>query len=1366
MDLALSSSLTFEPPSPSLLLRSQTTSPHRSRANNISTQRSAQRSPPDIFIPPPPPVDMDINHPVPSAAPNTLDQDVPMVDEETSSNQHVINTGDSILQQPQQEELAETSILDAPVEGILAESLANVNSTSQQEDQNAPDQNLDDQPPTMSEQVASPETLSTLPAEGQDSANPDEPDYSETSSDDDSDYDERPSPEDFRVDTSTPEEEEMKEIESKEEVAATDHGYFEKLFFHEMDDPEHVPEEVFRIDWTVRNVRGTYDHPNRRAVMKSPPVSTGGLEWRIKFYPRGNHTDHLSVYIEVKKPNSEDDHTRGLFSSSDETSSEAAPPSSPLQLPAEQSTTMVETPDIDMTGPEEASPEREDDSSGGTSDEQDDHWEVAVQFGIVMYNPSEPRVHVSQGQGHRLEHRFCSGSTDWGCTRFYGPHGTLWKRQRGQRQAMFQDDTLAFTAYVRIIKDDTQMLFRNPVDAGPWDSLAKTGLRGLTTRRAEDFFAAAAIASWALLRPFRDIIQDAPTVDPQNANPVPPKGLVIALQRTLHRMQTQQKPFPSPVSLAPVIDFFRALGIYHNSTYDLGVYDVVKFWELLRSRLQKELEDTVLSDQLGDIFDGSLERKTKGKRTRDVMTVLPVPAGQPPGKRTTTVVPISAGQSPSLRLPIKKMKSVQEALSKYMEGDDQVSRATFRKLPKFMHVELERQKFNEASRKWERVVDRVKMDETVDLTPWAPARNPFNSGPDVSSLYTLYGVIVHEGDLRSSRFRSILRPGGPGTRWYAYIRDNDVDKVVCQTQKQAIENNEGVDPGMERDGLEPVVYVVMYVRNDVVGEFLQGLPDRPPAPDWIQNEAEVPVTADPWTIESDKMLIEHLGNVHNVRIYRSHLFPGNTGAGVFDLYKASSTNLREKMIINLKLRGTSTIGDVKRHLDSMIPGIESPHQCHLFRFDATAGALARPSVRLADSVKLAMEKLERSQTQFWLHITPPGASNLHQPLGGDPESPPLIDLSDPTDDDPSPNAGDTVHQESEIQASDGDDFLMSDAPDMPATNDDGHTEGLGREAFYLLDFVANAHDHTTQPWVTVPSGLWLVPQVPFTNDSTLTPQETIYFFLKRFNPKEQIMRAVGSYIVNANAVIGPVVCRLLVLPEEYGFTLSAEEPDYSVKSLNREGTFSGQNLSNGVILIVTDEITDVESRDIREAGGMDDTDSYLSFCARQNLNEGIHPMEGYISNEYFTNMSSSGQTKNGLFHGLGTFTDLNGNTYDGNFVAGRRDGNGWQHFQNDDDYNGDWKDDRMDGEGTMVYAKTGNTYVGGFLAGRRHGRGRMDYKVAEDEEQLCQICYEEDIDCLFYDCGHVCACIKCARQLETCPVCRKPVKAAVKMYRT
>lgn len=79
----------------------------------------------------------------------------------------------------------------------------------------------DDQPSTVPEEMASPESTSTAPPEPHGLANSDGPEYSETSSDSESD-DERPTREDFVEDSSTPDAKELEEIESRQEIAGTD----------------------------------------------------------------------------------------------------------------------------------------------------------------------------------------------------------------------------------------------------------------------------------------------------------------------------------------------------------------------------------------------------------------------------------------------------------------------------------------------------------------------------------------------------------------------------------------------------------------------------------------------------------------------------------------------------------------------------------------------------------------------------------------------------------------------------------------------------------------------------------------------------------------------------------------------------------------------------------------------------------------------------------------------------------------------------------------------------------------------------------------------------------------------------------------
>src|ERR1700744_2844264 len=74
--------------------------------------------------------------------------------------------------------------------------------------------------------------------------------------------------------------------------------YWEKRTFTEMENPEYKPGATGRIHWTIDHYNGTKDKPNKELVMYSDKVNVGGYDWHIKFYPRGNDSDYLSVYVE------------------------------------------------------------------------------------------------------------------------------------------------------------------------------------------------------------------------------------------------------------------------------------------------------------------------------------------------------------------------------------------------------------------------------------------------------------------------------------------------------------------------------------------------------------------------------------------------------------------------------------------------------------------------------------------------------------------------------------------------------------------------------------------------------------------------------------------------------------------------------------------------------------------------------------------------------------------------------------------------------------------------------------------------------------------------------------------------------------
>ena len=51
----------------------------------------------------------------------------------------------------------------------------------------------------------------------------------------------------------------------------------------------------------------------------------------------------------------------------------------------------------------------------------------------------------------------------------------------------------------------------------------------------------------------------------------------------------------------------------------------------------------------------------------------------------------------------------------------------------------------------------------------------------------------------------------------------------------------------------------------------------------------------------------------------------------------------------------------------------------------------------------------------------------------------------------------------------------------------------------------------------------------------------------------------------------------------------------------------------------------------------------------------------------------------------------------------------------------------------------------------------------------CVICYESEVDCVLYSCGHMCMCFQCAvhqwSQAGDCPICRQPIRDVIRTYR-
>jgi hypothetical protein len=129
-------------------------------------------------------------------------------------------------------------------------------------------------------------------------------------------------------------------------------------------------------------------------------------------------------------------------------------------------------------------------------------------------------------------------------------------------------------------------------------------------------------------------------------------------------------------------------------------------------------------------------------------------------------------------------------------------------------------------------------------------------------------------------------------------------------------------------------------------------------------------------------------------------------------------------------------------------------------------------------------------------------------------------------------------------------------------------------------------------------------------------------------------------------------------------------------------------------------------------GGAKSKSTYTGEMVKISTSEGKFQVPnglGVIKGEGF---EYNGSFKIGLMHGNGSFV-YNNESYDGQFTNGKRNGIGKMIFSNKDEYQGNWVNDVIEGNGRLMYGieydgskKTYKGYYDGqWLQGKRNGKG-------------------------------------------------------------
>lgn len=884
--------------------------------------------------------------------------------------------------------------------------------------------------------------------------------------------------------------------------------------------------------------------------MRSPSVLIGDHYWNIKYYPRGNDgTEQFSVYIECSTAPYED--KKGTEAINAPPAAKSSDKHEPLAPPVEtgnpasdETSAATDSVAADLGGrqssdiswgayqPPPPLPVAEEPAAAP-------RWEVAAQVSCVVHNPAEPRVRVCQ----KSSHRYYNDNPDWGWTRFHGPWEEIHKRQRFQRQALLRNDTLVFTAYIRTIKDETGALWWHPPKEKPeWNSVARVGLKRLVCGHFQSSALIAAVSSWLYLTPVVDVIfSRVPDLRGKAGDRIPPLlGAFQQLVRDTLGPISSDVPEFSLGNIANILEWYGE-NIYYSKM------DVVATWETIERIINLEISElTNVTDARGfNFFQDVLTLKQSAIRKFEHPF-----SGNLGFPKSASVEPRSVFETVKLAFDsVSEASSEGQSLPPYHKAMSEY--------PAVLQIELHRQKYSSAVRRWKKLTHRIKIDETLTIDL------PFS---ERTLEYTLYGMIIHSGDLESNDYYSVVRPGGPGSPWVKYASDRDRKGVIRLTSKQAITNHEGV--GESSEGPAAVAYVVLYVRTDSLSKTLAREYGTVQSPPNVDEEApSLPA-------EAPESRSEHQeeGKKVSVQIYQSDIFKGYAGRGLLHPWV-----LQRSPSLKFEFAASATLVELERYLVNVNAGKQESFRLWVLETDTQANVRGQPRLTSL-SADLSLDDVSRSfgGCHFWLHVMPhdevEGIRQRHGASPGEPRTVPTsrqstaVEEAAPSDRN---RPEDAMHE----QGAPSSHSAVSSAVAPVANGDDSRPAppaGTANDEDTIMDEAQDLGnmDERVPPVPTVHSLSWVVG-----TDRVPKDVERIYFFLKVFDCQTQRLCGIGGFFAKHDEKIGDVVRRLLSVGPDDPIDIFHEKSlllkeKHRVKASNTFRPPDSAFLMDGCILIV------------------------------------------------------------------------------------------------------------------------------------------------------------------------------------------------------
>lgn len=390
------------------------------------------------------------------------------------------------------------------------------------------------------------------------------------------------------------------------------------------------------------------------------------------------------------------------------------------------------------------------------ADNQDtpEGWHACAQFALVISNPTDPTL-FSTSHAH---HRFTADEMDWGFTRF-NEFRKLAVPLDNRTRPIIEDDQAVVSAFVRVLKDPTGVLWHNFIN---YDSKKETGYVGMKNQGATCYMNSL-LQSLYFTNFFRRAVYQIPT-----ESDVPTDSVALALQRVFYLLQT---------STAPVGTTELTKSFGWKSLDSFLQHDVQEFNRVLQEKLEIKMKGTAADGAISQLFVGKMKSFLRcvhvdyeSSRTEDFYDI---------------------------QLNVKGMPNLEASFWDYiqtemLEGDnkyhaeghglqDAEKGVVFEHLPPVLHLQLKRFEYDMERDTMVKINDRHEFPLGIDLRPFVVSEVQHEDW-----VYRLHGVLVHSGDLHGGHYFALIKPER-NSGWFKF----DDDRVTPATEKEVLEDNFG-----------------------------------------------------------------------------------------------------------------------------------------------------------------------------------------------------------------------------------------------------------------------------------------------------------------------------------------------------------------------------------------------------------------------------------------------------------------------------------------------------------------------------------------------------------------------------------------------